>query len=447
MSLPVPLMLLLSLVIGAVIGLERESYEDSVKIPGRNKVGSLGVRTFSLITLLGTTAGLLRPDYFTLFLTINITFMLLIVAYYIVGSFLTGDNGITTEIAVVFAYLIGLFLSLEIFPVQLIIAMAVVLILVLSYKQKVHSFVAGITRGEINAFISYAIIALVILPFLPNISYHLTDIPSLSSILSSYGIDLGSFESVEILNPFRLWLVVALITGVDVLGYLLERTVGKKSGWVLASMAGGFISSTATTQSLAQQSKKSGSINLLVASAIFANMTSFFQLFLLIAVFNPDLLVRSTVMILAMIVTATISGLVLLRTKGEETVESLTESDVSLKETNIFSLIPALKFALLFLTIRVVSKVALIMFGDSGFLFTSAIASLAGLDAVIINLSELAGVTITLTTAVWAIIITNGVNLIGKVVYSFIQGNRKFAVKFAVSMLLIIISSFIGLVI
>jgi uncharacterized membrane protein (DUF4010 family) len=69
------------------------------------------------------------------------------------------------------------------------------------------------------------------------------------------------------------------------------------------------------------------------------------------------------------------------------------------------------------------------------------------LDAVIINLSELAGVTITLTTAVWAIIITNGVNLIGKVVYSFIQGNRKFAVKFAVSMLLIIISSFIGLVI
>jgi uncharacterized membrane protein (DUF4010 family) len=405
----------------------------------------LGVRTFSLITLLGTTAGLLRPDYFVLFITLNITFMLMVLAYYIVGSLLTGDNGITTEIAVVFAYLIGLFISLGIFPVQLVIALAVVLILVLSYKQKVHSFVAGITRGEINAFISYAIIALVILPFLPNISYFLTDIPSFSSILSTYGIDLGIFGQVEILNPFKLWLVVALITGVDVLGYLLEKTVGKKKGWLLASMAGGFISSTATTQSLAQQSNKSGSTNLLVAAAIFANLSSFFQLFLLIAVFNPGLLVRSTVMILAMIVVATISGFILLRSKREESVESLAETEVNLKEVNIFSLVPALKFAVLFLTIRVVSKVALIMFGDSGFLATSAIASLAGLDAVIINLSELAGVSISLNTAVFAIIIANAVNLLGKVVYSFIQGNRRFAWKFSISMFLIILSSLVGL--
>jgi uncharacterized membrane protein (DUF4010 family) len=215
----------------------------------------------------------------------------------------------------------------------------------------------------------------------------------------------------------------------------------------LTSVAGGFISSTATTQSLAQQSKNAGSTNLLVASAIFANLASFFQLFILIALVNPGLLVRSTVMILAMVLVAAITGFVLLKSKSDQSVESLAETDINLKDVNIFSLVPALKFGMLFLTIRFISKIALLAFGDSGFLVTSAIGSLAGLDAVIINLSELAGTSISLSTAVIAIIIANAVNLIGKVVYSFIQGNRTFAKRFAFSMVLIILASLVGLLI
>lgn len=445
--LSIPLKLILSLTLGAVIGLERESYEKEKEIDGQkeNSVGALGVRTFSLITALGAIAGFLKPDYYGLFLTINIAFMTLVLAYYILGSFVIKDHGITTEIAIIFAYLIGIFIALEIFSIQLILAMTVVLILILSRKEKIKTIIAGIKRSEINAFTSYLIIALVVLPFLPNTSYFLSDIPGLEVILSSYKIGLGKLAQIEILNPFKLWLVVALITGIDVAGYVLEKTIGQKKGWLLTSFAGGFISSTATTQSLAQQSKKSKTINRLVAAAIFANLASFFQIFVLIAPINGLFLAKSTPLVFAIIISAALAGLFFLKRKEVAIQENLKETKEKLQEDEIFALNPAIKFAFIFLLIRIATKTSLVLFGDSGFLATSALASITGLDAIIINLSELAGTIISFKTGVLALILANAVNLISKTFYCVTQGKKEFALKFAASIVLIILSSFLGL--
>ena len=62
--------------------------------------------------------------------------------------------------------------------------------------------------------------------FLPNKSFYLSSIPALETILSAYKISLGKLAGIEILNPFKLWLVVALITGIDIFGYILEKTIG-----------------------------------------------------------------------------------------------------------------------------------------------------------------------------------------------------------------------------
>ena len=61
----VPVKLLLSLVLGAVIGLERESYEKKIDKSPISGVGSLGVRSFSLITTLGAVAGILYTSHYT----------------------------------------------------------------------------------------------------------------------------------------------------------------------------------------------------------------------------------------------------------------------------------------------------------------------------------------------------------------------------------------------
>ena len=445
MFLSIPLKLFLSLILGAVIGLEREAYEKRINPEKGTRPGSLGLRTFALITALGSVSGLLKEGYFSLFLIISITFMLLLLCYYVLGSILTKDNGITTEIAIIFGYLIGVFISLEVFPIQLILAITVILILILSRKDEIRTIISGIKTSELNAFISFALIALVILPFLPNKSFYLSSIPALETILSAYKISLGKLGGIEILNPFKLWLVVALITGVDIFGYILEKTIGQKKGWLLTSIAGGFISSTATTQSLAQQSKKSGAVNRLVAAAIFATLASFFQVFILIASINGMFLAKSTPLILAIVLSSFLTGMFFLKLKKTAVQENLTETKEKLEEAEIFALSPALKFAFIFLLIRIATKVSLAFLGNSGFLAVSALASVTGIDAVVINLSEVTGSAINFKTGALALILANAVNLISKSVYSFTQGKKQFAVKFSLSMVIIIASSFLGL--
>ena len=448
-ALTIPMKLLLSLLIGAAIGLERETYEH-FKHPeylsgNKDRKGALGVRTFSLITTLGTMAGLLRPDFPDLFLTVNIVFLVLLIAYYITGTILIKDNGITTEMAIIFSYLIGIFIALDIFPIQLVLAITVVLVLIMSQKETVRQWIAGIKQPEMASLISYAIIALVILPFLPNIGFALNDIPGLKTIFDSYQLSSRQMLNVELFNPYKLWFIVALITGVDLAGYLLSKTLGQKKGWLLTSFVGGFVSSTSTTISLAQRSKKHAAVNKLVAAAIFANLASFLQLFVLIASTNSLLLIRSTRLIFLIILSSGLAGVYFL-TRDKKDGENMTETKASLQKTEIFSLRAALKFILIYLTVGVVAKIALVSFGETGFYLTSMLAALTGIDAVVLNLTALVGNTLTYQAGVVTIILVNAVNLLSKAVYSYLQGKREFALKFGAAMVLICVISLLALI-
>ena len=446
--LSVPIKLFLSLLIGAAIGLERESYDQFHNQNTQNKPidhkGSLGVRTFALITTLGSLSGLLRPDFPDLFITVNIVFLVLLIAYYVTGSLFLKDNGITTEMAIIFSYLIGIFIALDIFPIQLILALTVVLILILSQKDTVRQWITGIAQSEVTAFISYSIIALVILPFLPNQNYSLNQIPGLSTVINSFGFGSSSILQLEIFNPYRLWFLVALITGVEVFGYLLSKIFGQKKGWLLTSFIAGFVSSTSTTISLAQISQKSQAINRLVAGAILASLASFFQLFILIASTNSLLLIKSFKVIGLIILSSLIISLWFLRKKNSQK-KSLKESKTGWHQASIFSLGAAIKFAFIYLIISALAKISLFVFGEAGFYLTASIAALTGLDAIILTLSSVAGSTLSYQAGILTIVLVNAVNLLSKSVYVFIVGKRQFAWKFLGAMLLIILTSLFGI--
>jgi len=445
MNLSIIIKLLISLFLGTAIGLERESYEFQLDKTKRSGVGSLGIRSFALITTLGTVSAILFQPYFYLSLIISVTFCALLLAYYILGSLETKDNGLTTELAIFWSYLIGVFVGLNIFSIQLIIAMTVILMLILSLKKKIKLFVAGIKQFELESFISYAIIVLVILPFLPNTPYFLKDIPFLKSFLSAFQINFDKFLNLEIINPFGVWKVVALITGVEIAGYFLEKTIGQKKGWLLTSIAGGFISSTSTTQSLAQKSKNTKNTNRLVSAAIFANFSSFIQLFILLASVNLLFLSKNIIYIFSISISAILIGIYFFQ-REEKKSENLAETKEKLKNDKLFSLMPALKFAFLFLLIKLITKFSLIVFGNNGFIISTILGSVTGLDAVIINTAELAGKTITFQTGVITLILANAVNLLSKSGYAFAQGSRPFAKKFFISVLIIIVFSFLGFI-
>ncbi|HRN95925.1 MAG TPA: DUF4010 domain-containing protein [Candidatus Levybacteria bacterium] len=432
----------LSLILGAVIGLEREINEKKITGTIKRPSATAGLRSFALVSLLGSFTGILTVAGFVPFaLIIAGSALALLIVFYILDTRITQDPGFTTELALLMTFTIGALLTLNIIPIQLILATSVVLILLLSQKQQIKDAVSDVQRREVNAFIGFAVVALVILPFLPNTTYALSDVPFLRELFQTLETDLNGLANVELVNPFNLWLIVALITGIDIAGYVLERTVGAKRGWLLASAIGGFISSTAVTIGLAQQSKESRNTNHLVAAALVSNLTSFFQIGLLIAGINAVFFLELTPILAAIIIAGFAVSFYFLKTneRGKEvTVEKKVQKD------EIFNFAPALKFALIYLTISVVTKIALLYFGDSGFLVSSALGALAGLDAVMINTASLAGEQIGATLAAWTFILVNAVNLTGKVVYSFIQGSREFTLKFGLSVGVVICASIVA---
>lgn len=433
--------LFISVIFGAVIGLERESVGAS---DSRGSAG--GIRTFALVSLLGGLAGFFyRQNISSLFLFLSIFIGLLALSYYIVGTFITKRTGLTNEISIIYTFLIGFLVTTAFVPIQIVLALLVVVLLILALKTRTKRLMLGISSKEVEAFISYAIIAVVILPFLPNISVHLIDVPYIQTFLASYNINIGQWADLEIFNPRKIGLIVALVTGIDVFGYILGRIFGQKKSFVLASMIGGFISSTSTTQALAQKSKKSNLIRSLVAAALIANMASFFQVFLLVGPLNNKWLIYITPTLLIIIASALVLSIWHLFDHKQEIKEKKTVTEKEEKKGAIFSLGPALKFAGLLIVVKLVTKICLILFGQSGFIISSIIASFAGLDAIIINLADMAGKLISFKMALVTFLLVNATNLLSKSFYSWLQGERRFALRFFLSALFIIVTSFIGL--
>ncbi len=428
--------LILAFVFGATVGLERESTKGSEPHIG-------GIRTYALIALGGALAGIFTVHQYTVVAGgVIVGFVLLLISNYIAEAQVTKDFGITSELAALATFFLGLMVMINIIPRATTVAVLVCLVFVLSLKGKISQLTAGVSKKEIQSFISYAIVALVALPVLPDYSYKVKDIPVVEGILSSFGVNLGQFDNLDLVNPQRIWIIVVLITGIDVFGYLLSKLIGDKSSFALTSFFAGFVSSTSTTQSLALKSKNAPVVSHLVGAAVLANLASFMQIFLLAGPLNPQWLISIMPALLIMILTAGIITVYYLRKKEQDNPQVSKPSD----DTVIFSIVPALKFAGLLIVIKIVTKICLILFGESGFIVSSVLASFAGIDAIIVNLADMAGHTITFKFALLTFLVVNATNLLSKSTYSYLQGDRRFARNFFISMLIVIAASAVWLI-
>jgi uncharacterized membrane protein (DUF4010 family) len=427
--------ILLSLVVGGIIGLEREYQHDEKLISKKHADAVLGVRSFALISLLGALSGafLSTNPFLTIIITLGL--ITIIISSYFIGSKSTGDIGITTEIAAVIAFVLGTIITSGISSINLVIACAILVSLFLSRKKQIKSFARMLYHYEMDSFIAYAVIALVILPFIPNVVYTLRDIQIIPVVVSAYNIQISQFLDIELINPYRLWFIVALISGLDVIGYILNKfSNSQRKNIVLSSITGGFISSTSTTVALATRSKSELNTISLVGGAILANAASFLQHFALIAPLNSLFLVSVTPFVLSLSLSAFVIGIIMVSKKGTTSSSKYKKTKVI---TSVFALRPALKFAVLFIIIRFFSKFMIVIFGSNGLFLSSIVASFSGVDAITITISELVGTKITAITGIYALVIANGVNLVVKTVYSFMSGTPKFAMLFGISMTVI----------
>lgn len=429
----------LSFLVGAIVGLERE-YQHDEKGSRMKRETSMGIRTFSLISFLGGICGWLTVTGNPLGIVAAVLTGTILIAYYILSSIRTRDHGPTSEIGALATFFMGALLFFPQFPIALVFAATFVITFLLSRKAEIKSTVQSLHSFETNAFVLYGIIALVILPFLPNTWIHVGDLKLVNELAAAYHAPLDRFADIELINPYRLWLVVTLITGIDLLGYGLQKLLGGKKGWLLAALSGGFISSTAATLALAQRSKKMTDATALVTAAILSNTASFVQMMLLVLPLNAAFFTNSSLFFAVLLITGIIvSALFHFRSK-----DTAQQTQVA---ASIFSLKSALKFAVIFSLIRTGSQVARQLFGESGVIFTSAIGAIAGMDAVVITIADMAGKSLTYSNALAALAVANTVNLSMKIFYAKTNGSPAFFRQFAVAMGVIILTSVLSLLI
>ncbi|WP_265108076.1 MgtC/SapB family protein [Halosolutus halophilus] len=389
-----PLLVLVSRIavafgIGALIGLERERSES-----GGTFAGS---RTFPLFAIFGALVQAFFPDLLPVAL---IALALpLTVAYG--GKIMTeGDLGLTTLTAALLTVVLGALATHSHRGMVLSIIAGGVVTALLSAKGTIHGFVDRIDESERRASVKFVLVVLVVLPLLPD-----------RELAVLFG-----------LNPRFVWLMVVFVTGLSFVAYVLSRTVGAERGIALTGVLGGFVSSTATTVSMAERSTDAPSLYRICAfSTVIASIVMFPRAAVEIAVVNPALLPHVAVPLGAMTVTGTlVAGLVYWRS----TPESAIETDVE----NPFRLRPALFFGVVFAGVLLVSESAHSWVGASGVYVTAFLSGLADVDAISITLSRLAAEgAISQQVATTGIVIGAIANTLVKAGLAWLLGTRRLA--------------------
>ncbi len=425
---------LLAMLLGAAVGLKSEYQRDGTtdtKIIG-------GFRTHATLALLGVISGALLLSGQQVFaIVISTALFFMILSYYVSGLIHKNIVGIGDEMSAIFAHLIGILVILQPFPLKFLIALTVLVVFIANRKHEFHGVKNYVSKEETIEYTLFAIVALVILPFLPNHSYSLAEMGSIGTLLGTLDIaHIDQLVALEIINPFKTWFIVVFVSGLDLFGHVLSKFISGEKSTFWSATIGGFVSSTSTTISLAIQSKTEhtkAAVNNLVAAALSANAASFIQILILVApvsfAFLGKIFVPTAILAIGMFAIAySMHGV------SQET-EPAVRIDADKRDKDIFKLEPALKFALVLTLVKLFTKLALVYLGDSGFLASSLLASVAGMDAIIINISQLVNsAEIALSLGYVTYMGANAVNLATKVIYSYSTGNASFAGKLALRM-------------
>ncbi len=364
--------LLVSIGIGVVIGLERQY--SAIK---EHASGYFGIRTFTFYALLGCVSVLFyflfSPwIYIALFLGLVI---LTAVAYW--QTALQGDRGLTTEVTALLTFVLGSMAAYGLISFSLMLT--VIVIVLLSSKFKIKTFVGKITTEELYAFIRFVVLALLIFPFLPDKNY-------------------GPYE---VLNPKEIGWVVLLTSALGFSGYILIKTLGNHRGILLGGLLGGLVSSTSITWVYSKKSKEDPSLSASCATAILgASSILYIRVGVWTALFHAPLF-RSLAVYLILLLLAALGITIYTHLKGEKLATQTDTTAIS----KPLDLVGALIFGGIYVLILLAVSYANDYFGDKGTLISSILAGISDIDAVSISIAKLTGSSISLPLAEVAILL------------------------------------------
>jgi uncharacterized membrane protein (DUF4010 family) len=278
-------------------------------------------------------------------------------------------------------------------------------VVLLHWKEPLHLFVRKMGDADLTAIMQLVLIAVVILPILPDKNY------------GPYGV----------LNPFEIWLVVVIIVGISLAGYVLYKLVPPTAGTLIAGSLGGLISSTATTASYARRTREHEAAATVATQAIMvANTVSSLRVIVLVAIFAslilptvaPPLAVMSGILAALSAVTFWIG-----RKDGVQLPEQKNPAQL---KTAIF-------FGVLYSVVKLAVAFGKERLGQSGLYLVGMLSGLTDMDAITLSLSEMARNNELAGGVAWRVIVVALLsNLLFKLGTIAVLGNRKLLAQTAV---------------
>ncbi len=385
-----------ALVIGALIGLEREFYQQKEDAPD-----FAGIRTFSLIALLGSVTAFLATDFGISLAVIALGGLILMttVSYSRALSRSDTETGITTEVAAILTFLFGALVMGD--HAIVAIALAVITSLLLTFKGKLHEFIRNMSSDDIHVTLQFALVAAVIFPLLPN----------------------RTIDPLGLLNPSQIWLMVVFVSGIGFSGYVLMKILGTSQGINLMGILGGLASSTATTISFSSASREYPQMAQHYARAVvLASAVMFPRVLFLILVIYPPLALKVIIPFTLMLIT----GLLFIFVSQKNKLTETTTIHPEYKITNPLKLSTAIKFGLLFAFVLIVVEYSQTFLGSSGVYLASFLTGLTDVDAITLSVTRLAKSTqLSSDVAGMSVIIAALMNTVSKGAISYFSGSRE----------------------
>lgn len=333
--------------IGALVGLER-GFKLRDQQEGRRVAG---VRTFTLLGLGAGVAGLVAsPQPLVAAAIVAAMLTYLGIAY---AARLRAHGDATSPVAaaatIATAFLAGLG------SIGLALACGALVVLVLALRNDLHNFVGKLDEHDIKALARFAVIALAVLPFLPD----------------------EAFGPYDAWNAAKLWWVVILVTGFSFAGYVANRIFGARHGTIATALIGGAYSSTAVTQSLAQRLGSGAGGGAEPAGIALASAVMYLRVLVLVAILASRMFVDFAIIVAPALVVGAAAGWWLYR--------SAPRCDGPAPPGNPIALVPALTFLVFLALAAVAARWAETRFGQEGIAVLLLIMGSLDVDAAIVT--------------------------------------------------------------
>lgn len=353
--------LLVALGSGLLIGLERERHKGRGHRGGR-ELEPAGLRTFTISALAGALAhGMAIPGLVAVG-ALAIT-VLAAMAYFRSSE---QDPGLTTEMALLATYLIGV---LCVQAPLLGAPAAVTLTALLSARTALHRFATRLLREEeLHDGLLLAALVLVVLPIMPT-----EPLPWLAGM-----------------KAYSLMGLLLLLLGLQAVGYVALRLLGAQTGLALSGLLSGLVSSTATIATMGQRAKAEPQLQLACASgAVMSTAATWLQATLMLFALAPQAAQQFLPLGVVGILVAGTAGLLLAR-QARHGVSTTAPAATKPQRGGPLRLKEAAVIALLLSAVAVLVSWAERKFGSSG-LFAAVM--LAGLVDAHSPVASLAGLT------------------------------------------------------